>query len=105
MSKTANINVRIIPEIKEKAETILGEIGISSSSAINLFYRQIILNNGLPFELKLPENKLTNISDLSKEELIELLTEGLKDVENESFSDVETCFSSISTKIWENLMF
>lgn len=50
--KTATVNVRINEEIKLKAEKILEEIGLPRATAIDLFYRQIIINNGIPFSLK-----------------------------------------------------
>lgn len=59
-TKSANLYVRIEPNIKEEAENILNELGLSSSSAINMFYKQIILRNGLPFEAVLPKNNKKN---------------------------------------------
>lgn len=47
--KNANVIARVEPEIKEQAEQILSEMGISTSAAINMFYRQIIMCEGLPF--------------------------------------------------------
>ena len=47
--KSSNVMARVEPEIKEKAEEILSQLGISASGGINMFYRQIILWNGLPF--------------------------------------------------------
>lgn len=56
INKTANVNVRIQENIKQQAEQILEKIGIPRSTAIDIFYRQIILNNGIPFPLKIPKN-------------------------------------------------
>lgn len=63
-TKSTNLYVRIEPDIKEKAEEILSKLGISVSSAINMFYKQIILQQGLPFEVKLSSEKITDISQL-----------------------------------------
>jgi len=52
MAKNAYINVRVDKEIKEHAELILNDLGINTSTAIDLFLSQIILNDGLPFEIK-----------------------------------------------------
>ncbi len=52
MAKTATTHVRLTPEIKEQAENILKELGISVSAAHELFYRQIISHQGIPFELR-----------------------------------------------------
>jgi len=58
MPKTSFVNARIEPGLKEKAEIILDKLGLSKTEAINLFYRQICLNDGLPFPVKIP-NKTT----------------------------------------------
>ena len=55
-TKSANLYARIEPDVKEQAEGILAALGIPASNAINMFYKQIILQRGLPFELKSPEN-------------------------------------------------
>ena len=56
--KTATARARINPEVKEKAEDILHSLGLSVSGAFELFYRQVILNNGLPFDVRIP-NEVT----------------------------------------------
>ena len=56
--KTATARARVNPAVKEKAEHILHDLGLSISGAFELFYRQVILNNGLPFDVRIP-NKLT----------------------------------------------
>lgn len=58
MAKTAMTHARLTPELKQEAEAILGELGISISTAYELFYRQIIAHRGLPFEVRIP-NKAT----------------------------------------------
>ncbi len=58
MSKNAVIHARIDADLKAGAESILNQIGISTAEAIRMFYRQIELNQGIPFEVKIP-NKLT----------------------------------------------
>lgn len=55
LAKTGNVNVRIQSHIKQQAEEILETIGISRAAAIDMFYRQIILNNGIPFPLTIPK--------------------------------------------------
>ena len=55
LAKTGNVNVRIQLHIKQQAEEILETIGISRAAAIDMFYRQIILNNGIPFPLTIPK--------------------------------------------------
>ena len=55
-TKTANVNVRIQENIKQKAEQILETIGVPRATAIDMFYRQIILNKGIPFSLTIPKS-------------------------------------------------
>ena len=76
MAKSANLYARIEPEIKEQAEKILSTLGISASNAINMFYKQIILQRGLPFEVKIPDRMPTDISMLGTEELHAELEKG-----------------------------
>jgi DNA-damage-inducible protein J len=52
--KTGMIRARIDPDLKESAETILNRLGLNASDAIRLFYKQITLNDGLPFPVKVP---------------------------------------------------
>lgn len=67
-TKSANLYVRIEPDVKEQAESILSALGIPASNAINMFYKQIILNRGLPFEVKLPTAKPVNVAELTEAE-------------------------------------
>ncbi len=95
MSKSANLYVRIEPEIKEQAEKILSTLGIPASNAINIFYKQIILQRGLPFEVKIPDNTPTDISMLGVEELHAELEKGYADVKAGRIKDAKTAFAEI----------
>ena len=53
-AKTGMIRARVSPELKAQAEGILAEIGLSSSDAIRMFYKQVTLRQGLPFEARIP---------------------------------------------------
>ncbi len=54
MHKTATVNTRIDPLLKERAENILHQVGLSAAEAVRLFYTQICLHKGLPFEARIP---------------------------------------------------
>lgn len=58
MAKTAVISVRIDPELKRKVEQVFAELGLTTSQAIVLFFKQVDLQRGLPFDLKIP-NEVT----------------------------------------------
>ena len=53
-TKTANVTARVQPEIKEKAEAVLDQIGIPVSVLIDTLYRQIIMTGGVPYSLSVP---------------------------------------------------
>lgn len=57
MHKVATINTRIEPSVKIMAEAILNKIGLTSAEAIRIFYKQICLRHGIPFEVKIPNQK------------------------------------------------
>ena len=48
------IRARVEPELKDRAEAMLEELGLSATSAITLFYRQVVQRRGLPFDVRLP---------------------------------------------------
>jgi DNA-damage-inducible protein J len=60
MNKAATINTRIEPKLKARAEAILHKVGLTSAEAVRLFYTQVCLNNGLPFDVKIPNKKTVN---------------------------------------------
>lgn len=55
--KTAIINARVVPELKQEVESILSRLGITTTQAIIMYFEQIKLNNGIPFSLRLPNEE------------------------------------------------
>lgn len=80
MAKSANLYARIEPDVKEQAESILTALGISASNAITMFYKQIILQRGMPFDVKLPAARPLDISVLTEEQLNTELEKGFADI-------------------------
>lgn len=58
-AKTANVTARIQPNIKEQAEAILERLGIPVSVFIDMTYRQVIMRDGIPFSLDIPDKLIT----------------------------------------------
>ena len=79
MAKTANIYTRVDSDVKENAENILKQLGIPMSNAIGIFLRQVILHNGMPFDITLPAPKPLEIGSMSKEQLNAELEKGFDD--------------------------
>jgi len=53
-NKTETVRARLTPDVKEAAEAIFEKLGLGHTEAIRLFYRQVILNKGLPFSVNVP---------------------------------------------------
>ncbi len=68
MSKTSNICVKVNNDVKAQADAVLERLGISMSAAIFVFLKQVIEQNGLPFDVKVPLNKPISISDLKEDD-------------------------------------
>lgn len=82
MARTSNIFIRVEPETKEQAEDILNKLGISMPNAISMFLRQVVIQRGIPFEMKLPASEPLTIGNLTKEQLNSEILMGLEDIEN-----------------------
>ena len=85
--KTAVLHTRIAPTLKTQAETVFDKIGLSSSDAIRIFFKQVILRKGLPFDVAIP-NKETAATLKNSERNIGIRT----------FEAPEDAFAE-----WENL--
>lgn len=82
MARTSNVFARVEPEIKEQAEIVLNQLGISMSNAVGMFLRQVVLQRGIPFEMKLPAKKTVAVGGLTKEQIDAELAKGMADIEN-----------------------
>lgn len=82
MANTTAVYARIDSGLKEDAENILSQLGITPSSAIQMLYSQIVLTRGLPLNLHLPSSKPTAIGNMSRAELDNELMKGVKSLES-----------------------
>lgn len=81
MARTSNVFVRVEPEIKERAEKILEQLGIPMSNAVGMFLRQIVFQRGIPFEMKLPSfEESVAFRSLTKEQFNTEINKGMEDV-------------------------
>jgi len=58
MTKTAAITVRLDPQVKKDAQAILSELGLTTTQAVSLFFKQVTMTRGLPFAVEIP-NEVT----------------------------------------------
>jgi DNA-damage-inducible protein J len=78
--RTSNVFARVEPETKEQAEQVLSQLGIPMSNAIGLFLRQVIMQRGIPFEMKLPPRMPVAIGAIGAAGLHAELEKGYADV-------------------------
>ena len=96
MQKSATLNLRVDPEVKQSAESVLSRLGLSMSTAIDLFLRQVVLTGGIPFRVVLPEAPATVDADaMTDQELVERLRVRLLQVEAGEGMSVEDALASL----------
>jgi len=79
-ARTANVYTRVDPETKEQAEAILNQLGIPMSNAIGMFLKQIVMQRGIPFDMKLPPSVPVAVGSMSKEQFDMELQKGMDDI-------------------------
>ena len=94
-TRTANVTARVEPEIKEQAEAVMAKLGIPVSTAINMFYREIILWNGLPFRPSVPVNDLKARDEMTKEEFDQRMAVGLEQAKQGMASPADKVYSKL----------
>ena len=86
MANTSVLYARIDTELKDNAERILLMLGISPSSAIQMLYSQIVLQQGMPFDLKIPSAKPVAIGGMTREQLDSELSKGVESLKAGSYT-------------------
>ncbi len=94
-TKTANVNCRISEDIKLRAEDILTRMGLPRSVAIDMFYRQIIMNNGLPFSVTIPSKPLIR-ENMTDAEFNSIMDRGLKQASLGELYELDEVFDELS---------
>ena len=79
-TRTANVFTRVDPETKAQAEAILNQLGIPMSNAIGMFLKKIVLQRGIPFDMKLPVSAPLAIGNMSKEQFDLEIQKGMDDI-------------------------
>jgi len=83
MDKTATLNLRVNPDVKKSAESILHQLGVPMATAVDMFLKQISLTGGIPFPVTLPKAPDTiSIDKLSAAQIRVMIEEGIADIEN-----------------------
>lgn len=88
----ANINIRIDENIKKNAEKVFAKLGLNSTTAITLFYVQVIRSNSIPFELK------TEIPNETNKKAIKEVEEMEKKSNDKTFETVDDLMDDLSER-------
>lgn len=93
-AKTANVMARVEPDIKERAEAIMNQIGIPASVVINALYKQIIMTRSIPFSLSVPTVPLA-LDEMDNTAFGEMMLTGLNQAKANNSRKASDVFSEI----------
>lgn len=101
-TRTSSIYTRVDPETKAQAEAILDQLGIPMSTAIGMFLKQIVLQGGIPFDMKLPATTPLSISSMTKEQFDTEMQKGMDDIAAGHVSSIDSVAEEFSTQLSED---
>lgn len=94
MEKTATLNLRVNPTVKQRSEEVLSRLGIPMSTAIDMYLNQISLTGGIPFTVALPKAPQSiNTDMMSVEEIHAELQKGYDDIDTGRVQDAASAFA------------
>ena len=100
MGKTATLNLRVNPDVKENAENVLAQLGIPMATAIDMYLKQIALVGGIPFSVVLPKVASTvNAEMRSVEQIHQKLEKGYADIEKGNVEDAASAFAAFRERL------
>ena len=93
-ARSANVNVRVEPDVKKQAEDILEKLGVSTSAFINMTYRQVIMKRGIPFSVELPSG-IKTLDTMTDAEFDEMMQTGLEQAKKGESVPYEEAFDRL----------
>ena len=95
MEKTATLNLRVNPEVKQRAEEVLKRLGMPMSTAIDIYLNQISLTGGIPFTVTLPKAPVDiDATQMTAEEIHGKLDRGYQDAMTGRTHDAKEAFAA-----------
>lgn len=95
MAKTATVSMRIDAKTKEETEQVLESIGLNMSTAFNMFCKQVVIHQGIPFSVKKAQGGMVDISDFSKRDLKKTLDDSYRSTMGGHAQSVDDAFAGI----------
>ena len=93
-ARSANVNVRVEPDVKKQAADILEKLGVSTSAFINMTYRQVIMKRGIPFSVELPSG-IKTLDTMTDAEFDEMMQTGLEQAKKGESVPYEEAFDRL----------
>ena len=97
-AKTANVLARVEPDVKEKAEAIMAQLGVPASVVINMLYKQIIMTKSIPFSLSIPAEPIAR-DEMNQKQFDEMMSIGLAQAKKEESIPAEDAFKNILEEV------
>lgn len=97
-TKTANVLARVEPDVKEKAEAIMTQLGIPASVVINMLYKQIVMTRSIPFSLSLPMDPMPR-DGMDAAMFNSMMERGLNEAKRNHSKPVDEVFSELRQEI------
>jgi DNA-damage-inducible protein J len=82
MAKSSSMTIRINPELKSEADAVLNYLGLTTSEAVAIFLRQVVLNKGIPFAIKAPLYNGETLKAMQEAEEIAKNAKGFDDIDD-----------------------
>lgn len=95
MTKTATVSMRIDTKTKEETEQVLESIGLNMSTAFNMFCKQVVIHQGIPFSIMRARGGVADISDFGKGDLKKTLDESYRSTLDGRVKSVDDAFVDI----------
>lgn len=92
-NKSANVSVRVQPEIKQQAEAVMEQLGLPVSVVIDTLYRQIIYTGGIPYSLTVP--KIPTLDSMDKTDFNAMMEQGYNQAINVEGVELDAAFNDL----------
>lgn len=97
-SKSANVIARVEPDVKEKAELIMSQLGVPTSVVINMLYKQIIMTKSIPFALAIPSAPIAR-DEMDTDSFNAMMQTGLDQAKANQSRPAESVFSDLRQEL------
>ena len=97
--RQTTVNVRVDEDVKRGMEEFCGSVGMNVSTAVNLFFKAVLYQRKIPFEIIMPEPQISkSLEEMTKQELDTQIQAGLDDIDAGRMRPVEEVFRDLERK-------